>query len=1522
MHKKTKKQKVLSATIAAITPLTTLLTLYSIVDQTNFNNVQPIIEFQLDKPFSQLSSKDINDLKNYKITSKNNSQINFLGVSKNNDSNSLVIKYQITVGTKKSRVFTKILPILNNSTQKNIDTTASKAAFEELKKQISDYISTLDKNKDKATIDDLNSLVSESQKNVDKPNANNAEIILETNKLKTEFDKEKYKKKIKLELEKISNIETQNDHARSFKEQTISKLTQLINYDRAGVIDLAIGFAQAKDSQTQIDILNSMTTKYDTTASKAAFEELKKQISDYISTLDQTKDKTTIDDLNSLVSESQKNVDKPNANNAEITLQTYELNQKFINAKSRKNLKDEINKLANVQTKNDQAKLLKEQTLKKLNEIINNKDATNVELAINLAKAKDSQDKIDSLNTTIEKNDTTASKAAFEELKKQINNYISTLDQTKDKATIDDLNSLVSESQKNVDKPNANNAEITLQTYELNQKFINAKSRVNLKGDIDKLANVQTKNNQAKDFKEKTIEKLNQIVNNDQSTNIDLILGSAQAKDSQSQINSLNSLEPMGDTTASKAAFEAVKNQIKNYLSSLDQTRDKDLITALNNLVDQSQKNVDKTDAQSREIILLANKLNTELELTKSKKQIRDLQEQLDSAIKPPTVYIPGDKSIESILKDYQAKIKEFKDSFELKTKELSDKFQTEIINDADNKDDFPKSYKEIHNLNNPTKSFNDEFIKLLSTEGKWVENQLTLSDDQREHNSIIVDKINKLHQLNYLWLVRTNFEEKIETSRETIRHFIKTLSTSKYSTIVSELTNILKLKPSNNASNDYIFSEQSSVSDLNKINQNLRTLLSSIPGKIAKNDFKEEIKADKKTIIPAILNFYRESDNIDEAKNPWIVKVKNKQTSLLETKAQELQDSLQGINDADYINIHNKINEYTLLKNDYLDAYKKLTKVITTKFVNNELNKRLGKGNDIESLMKVLFEQEKYDKSNALFINSAQSGVKNFLSTQKNIINEIIKGMDLLPISTGVNVLAIGEQARSAYESIVRSELTKLETPFTGISNKINEFLTKIKDNKLKYQKSFYSDADWNLELFNKFLLAVDKDSGENVVKVKSIYDEYAKCIKNIESSNLSVGEKITELTKLLSHENNYFRGITQAMKSYYDNRMKSEQIKDLLTKKLIDSQIIYAFGVEDDGSYSSKHSLGGYAQFSYESSLASKTNTHKWSDDSKYLDDLGLLSLQGSSEGLGLSATKYMKDISRLINNNTSEKVGTNIKSFAYALFLLVDDPNGSKYIQNDKNLILESNIWDWYGSNNDYWVYSLFGDDATYWYHVGVYEILTYLLLGLIDAYEVKYTQINKVKPDGEYDSKVVLDSNKSNIFKYAKFILDVYGVNSFKSWVKVNGENSFKNFKEQTQEFDHKTFDRNEPYNSVLQVSIGTDLSGKNINGVDYVNNGQTSVVSTGQQVDAKAWISQNVKPNLFKTYELLYKEFIKLSSVNGSEYIKPLINKKFMSLIDSSVENKKKIKRDVIKDYSVLDTNNLKDFALLKGKYTK
>ncbi|MBU4690080.1 hypothetical protein KQ873_03480, partial [Mycoplasma zalophidermidis] len=145
----------------------------------------------------------------------------------------------------------------------------------------------------------------------------------------------------------------------------------------------------------------------------------------------------------------------PNANNAEITLQTYELNQKFINAKSRKNLKDEINKLANVQTKNDQAKLLKEQTLKKLNEIINNKDATNVELAINLAKAKDSQDKIDSLNTTIEKNDTTASKAAFEELKKQINNYISTLDQTKDKATIDDLNSLVSESQKNVDKPNA-----------------------------------------------------------------------------------------------------------------------------------------------------------------------------------------------------------------------------------------------------------------------------------------------------------------------------------------------------------------------------------------------------------------------------------------------------------------------------------------------------------------------------------------------------------------------------------------------------------------------------------------------------------------------------------------------------------------------------------------------------------------------------------------------------------------------------------------------------------------------------------------------------------------------------------------------------------------------------------------------------------------------------------------------------------------------------------------------------------
>ncbi|MBU4690610.1 hypothetical protein KQ874_02815 [Mycoplasma sp. ES3157-GEN-MYC] len=1264
------------------------------------------------------------------------------------------------------------------------------------------------------------------------------------------------------------------------------------------------------------EILN---IKPDTTASKTKFDETKTKVNKYIATLDQTKDKPIIDNLTNAVAAGQNVVDKPEATNAEITLESINLENKLENIKAKEALKAELEKIKNIETKNEQAKSKKEQTIAELTAVINNDNATNIELAVSLAKSKDFASEIEKLNEPVVVIDTTASKTKFDETKTKVNEYIATLDQTKDKPIIDNLTNAVAAGQNVVDKPEATNAEITLESINLENKLENIKAKEALKAELEKIKNIETKNEQAQSKKEQTIAELTAVINNDNATNTELAVSLTKAKDDEFKISYLNNTISVIDAEAAKKSFNNAKVELSAYAKTLDNERDGDLIKLINEIIDKSQKEFDSPNVTNQEIIVLANKLQNHLELTKAKIRIRDLQEQLDSSIKPPSVYIAGDKSKDSILKDYQTKIEEFTNAFTKKTKDLSNKYNSETINESDNKVDFPKAYKEIHDPNNHIKSFNNEFSELLSKEKFWVKNQLSLPEDQREKNSVIVEKINALHQTNYLWMVRTNLEEKIEISREHIRHFIRTLSGMKYQDISNVLVSKLKQKPSQNPAKDYIFTETTTITHLAKINQNLINLLSTIPGKIVKADFLQDVDNDKKHTIPAILNFYRDSDNINESEKPWVLKLKGNGGNVFNQKAFDIEQSVKHIDDIDYVHIHNKISEYYTLKNDYIDAYKKLTEEITDKFIKTEMAKRLGDGNDISDLMNALFEQEKQEKSNNIFNSSSNSGVKNFLSTQRDFILKIIEGMKLLPVSTGVNVLSKGNQARRAYESAILSEITKLETPFTAISNKINEFVNQIKNNKRQYQQTFYDDVNLNTTRFNNFLTAIDKYSGNSTTKVKTIFDKYTEALVNFQWSANSVGEKITNLTSLLKYENNYFKSITPALKSYYDNKMSSAEIKDLLASKLVDSQIIYAFGVEDDGSYGTLFQYGGYAQFSYQSDLFGLTSKHKWSNQSDYLDSFGLLSL---TDGLGNMAKKYIKDISRLINNNTSEIVGDKIQSFAYALFLLSDDQEGNEQINKDKNLILNTEIWNWYNGGKSYWVYSLLGDDATYWYHIGIYEILTYLLLGLIDAYQAKYKEVNNHEPDGNYDSKVELDSNNSNIFKYAKFILDVYGVNTFKSWVKSNDNLRFTNFNSETQEFQHNNYAGNSAYSGITSVTIGKDLTSRDITNIDYVNNGQTQTVSSGSEVDAKIWLSQNVKPNLFKAYELLHKELIKLSSNINNEYIKPIINKQFMSLINSETNYHKKIKRNVIKNYTVLDTSSLNDFVWLKNKLKK
>ncbi|MBU4691002.1 hypothetical protein [Mycoplasma zalophi] len=341
--------------------------------------------------------------------------------------------------------------------------------------------------------------------------------------------------------------------------------------------------------------------------------------------------------------------------------------------------------------------------------------------------------------------------------------------------------------------------------------------------------------------------------------------------------------------------------------------------------------------------------------------------------------------------------------------------------------------------------------------------------------------------------------------------------------------------------------------------------------------------------------------------------------------------------------------------------------------------------------------------------------------------------------------------------------------------------------------------------------------------------------------------------------------------------------------------------------------------------------------------------------------NSVQNMNDISRLINGvNNLDKVEAKPLEFAYALYLFANNEHGNEntIMPTDTNYkkLLSSDYWMYpantQGNVNSYWVLDLLGfynkeegrsSQGKYLKNYGYYEIVTYLLQGLIKHYEEEYKKKNNVDADGSY-------LNADNTFKditgqtlsalqLAKQTLDIFGINTFKRW------NGYKGFNSDTQVFEYTintggfsnnnhvlqseiTINKTKPndqYVSETQTStpLGVDIPDFTI--YEYEGGGKISENSIvhktnrtieageGKQVNAKQWLI-NSAFNIFDAYNKLLEELYNLNKTDTNTKTIAVSNRQ---IFDDSINEEHEV--DMTKWAAYTDPSVEDEFIILKKK---
>ncbi|MCV3743288.1 hypothetical protein OF377_00095 [Ureaplasma sp. ES3154-GEN] len=760
--------------------------------------------------------------------------------------------------------------------------------------------------------------------------------------------------------------------------------------------------------------------------------------------------------------------------------------------------------------------------------------------------------------------------------------------------------------------------------------------------------------------------------------------------------------------------------------------------------------------------------------------------------------------------------------------------------------------------------------------------------------------------------MLRTKIEDKIENARKHIRNFVQTLdqNKNKYSYLIEVLTQKLQLLPNNqNNEKQYMFDGNNSVEELEKIFANLNEILRAVPGQIAKVDFQQEVEINQNILIPSLEGLLPVVNviNIDPQTDPWINLLKTKQIEDLKNKLRQFNDEINKNPNTNYISIRTSIDKFELLKNQYIDAFKKAIRLHTDQVVNEIIQKKIGDINRLDTSINDLLTTSD-DQLDAF--NDVQE-IKNIFTRTKKLIDDFID----TPVQITSNLLTIGKNSGVIYQQTLDAKIANIDTTLQEISPHL-DYIGYI----LHYQYNRYTDHFYKDE--NEFSLRTFANRVQTEASDVLIDNKHVNLLNILDQWEASINlNKLEPLANNLAKINQYkhlqrqFKNVLATYNKTYITNKLTNKFKEKLINNFVKNQIGYA--------------LGGYKQTNGVSFLYSEVNNNSLFN---YSYDENINTVQGK-------AAAYLNDIAKLLNEADTiiYQDETSINDYGYAIFMYEQIENANNNYNLPRSTVTPSWTYDlilstkaWKGWNhaqqNMLWIWSLLGSTNDNYSSVSGYEMITYLLMGLIHKYEELYRQQypNTTLDKNYWNPEHTGFKNVLTTIQKAYQVLDIFGVNTYRRW------NGFSGFIPQYQTFTNQlewnpntlvpeTFviNKTKPDESGFDLpedfAIYNYLESDSDNLIPYTLDKQVKIIAKQNSVvDAQKWII-NAIINISDVYQELFKEMLVLNEQTNHHFhyiFQPdLIN----NLIYNSVDN---YKNALINDFYAqwLQTNNIFDIS--------
>ncbi|MCV3754050.1 hypothetical protein, partial [Ureaplasma zalophigenitalium] len=1013
--------------------------------------------------------------------------------------------------------------------------------------------------------------------------------------------------------------------------------------------------------------------------------------------------------------------------------------------------------------------------------------------------------------------------------------------------------------------------------------------------------------------------------------------------------NEINKFESLPNDVTSQQTKQAITslNKIIDEINLSKKNIDKDTVLSLQNNFDFIQKDVndylendlaDNNYADIKEFLdNIKNKLNSivhpsngtkptiyqildatkelksSLENAKLSKEVLDLR-LINSDVPPPQKYDPTKKTKKEIIDDYINLLNESIKNTNKIIAETSEKYPTESFpNDTTSK--FPKSYKELNDLNNPEKTHARKYLTFLNTELKWAQEQI--KDINAIEYKNLIGKINVYFVKRYNEIILNNLENIIERSRSVLRNFALSLNHNKYKDIISLIKTHLLTLPEETDKPQYMFNEKTTLLQLNQIQTNLNKLLNSLPGEVMKIDFISILDHDLLNFIPAIESFYKENINED-----WTLKLNSAGIKKIKDKIDKTKIEVLKIPSENYILIKEKTSEYNNFKNEYFAAYTSAIQYYTSEALKQIQTEKMG--GQAEEILNIL-ETISNKKSSAVISNILKDN--NYIKDVKENIStfdEWAKNIKENAINISLKILQTGSSAYQLFNSNLQLEIQVGELHISDAQKKLKDFISKIEDETNKFL-DYYNSSHEKITL-KKFLEDIQsKDSTK-----PNIYASYQNFLEIIQrnKNHQNLKNRIDIIDQLIKNDSIVRENLFSYAQEYFKNNM-TDDFKQKARKWFIQNSMTSILGTYDESCSSNTHCFANVDRLEGSSQNSSLDKFNKLHSGSyAYLDKkTGFMKelIDPNSELYASNALNFMNDLNLLFLKEesiiNSLKPNEECAHYAYALFVLLNKENPGDIDDNFKFVLSRKNFTpDWSKRNefSDFIVADLFFAPAArreYLRNFGFYDLISYMLQGLIYAYQKKWKEVH---PDQPLDTKYFIPKENQTIqlkefqnltiIQKASYVLDVFGSLTFlgnlgfkeltkkgKFWMYWNEPLAWGTKIKEAPELNKDTFNfqgiylisEEEPKSKVMQlykikdqnISLFNNFIGGDGDSILNIKNvSPTTYVGTKQSnISIDLWI-KNMFYNLIYTYQELYTAFLELNNsfIINNEYVNALL----------------------------------------------